>query len=67
MPPKKNIDIIFVTTGMEKMENNVEDFLFLPKGVCRTAPATPGLLKKGSKFFNFSDTLFDMRSPVHAI
>ena len=30
MPPKKSIEVSFVTPGMEKMEKKVDDCLFLP-------------------------------------
>ena len=44
LPSKKSVKVSFVTSGIEKMRKKVGDFLFLPKGVCRTAPATPDLL-----------------------
>ena len=39
------------------------------KGVFRTAPATPGLLKKNniSKFCNVIKNYFDLKSQVHLV
>ena len=44
MPSKQSVRVSFVTSGTEKFRKKVDDFLFLPKGVCRTARATPGLI-----------------------
>ena len=57
MPSKKSLEVSFVTSGTQK----VEDFQFLPKGVCRTAPATPGLLKRRERgFFRCSEIISDL-------
>ena len=56
MPPKKSIEVSFMTPGMEKMEKKVEDFLSLPIRECfRMLKMFLDTLKRYDMFFGEHD------------